>query len=104
MSIKINTEKCTGCGRCENVCPGSLIKKNNNGKAFIKYPKDCWGCTSCIKECPVHAVKFYLGADIGGMGSLVYTEKHDNFLDWIIERPDGQTDKITINQKESNKY
>ena len=60
--------------------------KVENKKAFIKYPKDCWGCTSCLKECPVNAVEFYLGADIGGMGSLVHVEKKRNKLNWIINR------------------
>ena len=73
MSIAINAKQCVGCGKCSMVCPGSLIHMNADGKAFIKYPKDCWGCTSCLKECAVHAIRFYLGADMGGMGSLVHT-------------------------------
>lgn len=104
MSIAINKQKCVGCGRCQNVCPGSLIKIDESGKAYIKYPKDCWGCTSCIKECPVHAINFYLGADIGGMGSMVHTEKSGDILSWIIEKPHGDNIKIDINQRESNKY
>ena len=50
MSIMIDKSKCIGCGKCCMVCPGSLIKKDGDNKAFIKYPKDCWGCTSCIKD------------------------------------------------------
>lgn len=103
MSIAIDKNKCIGCGKCSIVCPGSLIKVENK-KAFIKYPKDCWGCTSCLKECPVNAVEFYLGADIGGMGSLVHIEKNGNILNWIINRSDGITTEIKINTKESNKY
>lgn len=103
MSIAIDRNKCIGCGKCSIVCPGSLIKVENK-KAFIKYPKDCWGCTSCLKECPVNAVEFYLGADIGGMGGLVHVEKNGNILNWIINRSDGITTEIKINTKESNKY
>ncbi len=103
MSIAIDRNKCIGCGKCSIVCPGSLIKVENK-KAFIKYPKDCWGCTSCLKECSVNAVEFYLGADIGGMGSLVHVEKNGNILNWIINRSDGITTEIKINTKESNKY
>ena len=69
MSIRINKNKCVGCKRCLDVCPGSLIKTDATGKAYIKYPKDCWGCTSCLKECKTGAIAFFLGADIGGMGS-----------------------------------
>ena len=43
MSIRINKNKCVGCKRCLDVCPGSLIKTDETGKAYIKYPKDCWG-------------------------------------------------------------
>ncbi len=104
MSIKINKDKCLGCGKCKEICPGNLIYIDKNKKAFIKYPKDCWGCTSCVKECPVHAVDFYLGADIGGMGSLMHTEKNGDILSWIIKKSDGETTRIDINTKESNKY
>lgn len=41
MSISIDQGKCIGCGRCHDVCPGTLIKINEGKKAFIKYPKDC---------------------------------------------------------------
>jgi adenylylsulfate reductase subunit B len=104
MSISIDKNKCVGCGKCSEVCPGSLIKLDDNKRAYIKYPKDCWGCTSCIKECAVHAIGFYLGADIGGMGSKVHTEKNGNILSWIVEKTDGSVTQIDINQKESNKY
>lgn len=104
MSIAIDKNKCIGCGKCNVVCPGSLIKLGTDKKAFIKYPKDCWGCTSCIKECPVYAIRFYLGADIGGRGSLVHTEKSGDILKWVIEHPNGEVTEIDINQKESNKY
>lgn len=104
MSIAIDKSKCTGCGRCCNICPGTLIRKDIDGKAYIRYPKDCWGCTSCIKECPVYAISFFLGADMGGKGSKVHTEKRDGLIHWIIEPDQGEITDITVNPKESNKY
>ena len=105
MSIMIDKSKCIGCGKCCMVCPGSLIKKDGDNKAFIKYPKDCWGCTSCIKECPMHAISFYLGADIGGMGSKVHTRgKRSNILKWVIEKYERHGFRNRHRQKESNKY
>ena len=104
MSISIDQSKCIGCRRCHDVCPGTLIKINEDKKAFIKYPKDCWGCTSCIKECPVHAIHFFLGEDIGGKGSKVHTEKVNGLIRWIVEFPDGNVKSIDIDPKESNKY
>lgn len=86
MSIRINKNKCVGCKRCLEVCPGSLIKTDATGKAYIKYPKDCWGCTSCLKECKTGAIAFFLGADIGGMGSeMTVNESKDTIL-WKIKK------------------
>ena len=104
MSISIDQSMCIGCGKCHDVCPGTLIKINEQRKAFIKYPKDCWGCTSCIKECPVQAIRFFLGEDIGGKGSKVHTEKVNGLVRWIFELSDGSIKTIDIDPKESNKY
>lgn len=104
MSIKINSQTCTGCGLCLDVCPGSLIDRDEAGKAYIRYPKDCWGCTSCLKECTSGAIKFYLGADIGGAGGYLYTKRDKNQLHWFICKSDGEQVKITINQKKANQY
>ncbi len=104
MSIRIDTEKCTGCGKCIRVCPGTLLYKNKSGKAESRYPKDCWGCTACLKECSYGAVSYFLGADIGGRGSTMYTKRDGHFLHWHIVKADGEEKVITINQKESNRY
>lgn len=104
MSIRIKKDKCAGCKRCLDVCPGSLIKMDEDGKAYIKYPKDCWGCTSCLKECKSGAIAFFLGADIGGMGSeMTVNESKDTIL-WKIKKYTGEEETIEINKKDSNKY
>ena len=104
MSIIINPEKCKGCGLCTDVCPGSLIAQKDHGTAYIKYPKDCWGCASCIKECHFGAIALYLGADIGGMGSQMTVSATEDTLTWNIQKRDATKDQIIINKKESNKY
>mgnify|MGYP004658445779 CR=1 FL=1 len=104
MSIAIDQTLCKACGACEKVCPGSLIKQRADGIAYIKYPKDCWGCASCIKECHFGAIGFFLGADIGGRGSVMTVKSEPNTLTWNIEKRDGQTEQIIINKKEANKY
>lgn len=104
MSIVIDSEKCRGCGKCEKVCPGTLIGMNEQGKACMKYPKDCWACSSCIKECPFGAIALYLGADMGGMGSKMTVLEKDDKLYWNVERFNGSREQIIIDKKESNKY
>lgn len=104
MSIKIEKKKCTGCGSCLKVCPGSLLCRDTEGKAYSKYPEDCWGCTACLKECEHGAIRYYLGADIGGRGTTLYTKREGELLHWHISQQNGEEHIITINQKESNEY
>jgi adenylylsulfate reductase subunit B len=103
MSIAINQKKCVGCGRCALVCPGNLIRISG-GRAVIRREKDCWGCTSCLKECQAGAIAFFLGADIGGKGSVLSVAEHGDYRDWTVTAPDGTQKTIRINTKESNKY
>lgn len=104
MSIVIDPVKCKACGRCEKVCPGTLIGRDKEGKACINYPKDCWGCASCIKECPFGAIALCLGADMGGIGSRMTVVEKEDKLFWTVEKYDGTNETIVIDKKESNKY
>ena len=103
MSIKINSSSCVGCRKCVEVCPGNLIKIEDK-KAVIKRERDCWGCTSCLKECKTGAIEFFLGADIGGKGSILSVQEEGDLRHWIVTSPTGTKKTITVNTKESNKY
>ena len=104
MSIIIDKNLCVGCKKCKTVCPGNLITIDKENKANIKYPKDCWGCASCVKECKVEAIKYYLGADMGGNGNFMYTKQEGNLLHWIIVAPDGSEKKLTTDKSKANAY
>ena len=58
MKIKIDKEKCIGCGSCEAVCP-NFFKIDDEFKAYFK--KNKGKDESCIKEaidiCPVQAIE-----------------------------------------------
>lgn len=103
MSIRINKEKCIGCGKCTQVCPGTLIDLEDK-KSVMKYPKDCWGCASCVKECPVGAIDFFLGADMGGNGSVMNVTTDGCILHWNITKQDGTTTVLDVDRRNSNKY
>lgn len=103
MSISIDQTKCVGCKKCVECCPGNLIKIVD-GKAMIKREKDCWGCTSCLKECKACAISFFLGADIGGKGSVLSVKEEGDVREWTVTAPDNTSKTITVNTKESNKY
>jgi adenylylsulfate reductase subunit B len=104
MSILIQKDKCRACGCCVEACPGNLLKRDADGKAFIRRPQDCWGCTSCLKECRFDAIRFYLGADIGGRGSLMHTRRDGDLVHWIVESPDREPIVITVDRRDSNQY
>ncbi|MDO4617520.1 MAG: ferredoxin family protein [Lachnospiraceae bacterium] len=103
MSIAIKTENCIGCGRCTEVCPGNLIRLRE-GKAYIKRERDCWGCTSCLKECKKGAILFFLGADMGGRGSTLSIREEGALRKWTVTDPSGITQTIETNTQEANQY
>lgn len=104
MSIEILAEQCIGCGQCVEICPGSLIKRDDRGKAWMKYPQNCWGCASCLKECPSGAIRLYLGRDMGGLGGKLSIRRERALLHWKVEMPDGSSRTITVNSKNANQY
>lgn len=58
MPIKADEKKCTGCGICEQICPGDVIRIDKERKTpYAKYPDDCWYCGCCTEECPNKAIK-----------------------------------------------
>ncbi|MFA4991885.1 MAG: electron transfer flavoprotein subunit alpha [Candidatus Omnitrophota bacterium] len=54
MSIKVITEKCTGCKLCVRVCPFGAIEVVNK-KAVINLDK-CTLCGACIESCKFSAI------------------------------------------------
>lgn len=52
----VETEKCTGCGACNNVCPVSVFVIEKN-KSVVKHPDKCIQCRACEVSCPEDAIK-----------------------------------------------
>jgi ferredoxin len=54
-TVKLNEDKCTGCGMCLDVCPHEVFKMN--GKRVIIQNRDaCMECGACSKNCPADAI------------------------------------------------
>ena len=51
----VDSEKCTGCGVCKNVCPVEVFEIENE-KSIVKKPEDCIQCRACEASCPEKAI------------------------------------------------
>jgi NAD-dependent dihydropyrimidine dehydrogenase PreA subunit len=54
-TLKLDEEKCMGCGMCVNVCPHRVFKLNE-GKANIMDLDACMECGACSKNCAFSAI------------------------------------------------
>lgn len=55
--IKIDKEKCNGCGACSSACHEGAIEMVN-GKAVLTREDYCDGLGDCLPACPVDAISF----------------------------------------------
>jgi len=60
MPVKVNKEKCIGCGLCVSLCP-DVFEIGEDGKSQIIKGADLGKNEKCIKEakegCPVQAIE-----------------------------------------------
>lgn len=67
--IAINQEKCTGCGRCIEVCANRTFKLVND-KALVIKSEGCYECFACSLVCPLEAIQFKIPK--GGTGIIYH--------------------------------
>jgi len=60
VTLALNAEKCTGCGRCAEVCPHGVFAVDNR-KAWIVDKDFCMECGACAKNCPLNAISVEAG-------------------------------------------
>ncbi|MDR1764936.1 MAG: 4Fe-4S binding protein [Lachnospiraceae bacterium] len=73
-------------------------------KAHIPHPERCWGCASCVKECPIQAISLYLGEDMGGRGGRMSARRDGTKLHWTVRKADGATVTVTTDSRSANRY
>jgi NAD-dependent dihydropyrimidine dehydrogenase PreA subunit len=54
-TLKLDTEKCVGCGMCVNVCPHAVFEIHEK-KAKIMDLNSCMECGACLKNCAFSAI------------------------------------------------
>lgn len=51
--VKIDGEKCVGCGKCAKLCPMKNLKVEDN---YVKTGDKCTMCYRCVNICPAQAI------------------------------------------------
>ena len=62
VTLRLNQEKCIGCGMCLLVCPRAVLSMAN-GTAEIVNRDACMECGACARNCPAEA--FSVRAGVG---------------------------------------
>ncbi|HUI92180.1 MAG TPA: mercury methylation ferredoxin HgcB [Chitinivibrionales bacterium] len=59
-TLKLASEKCTGCGRCVEVCPHGVFDINDR-RAHIIALDNCMECGACSQNCAFGALSVKSG-------------------------------------------
>ena len=95
--IKIDKEKCVGCGLCVTACHESVIGMVD-GKATVLNENYCDGLGNCLPVCPVKAISFEgveeevkpLACGCPGM--------HSKMIERDVPQPDAVTTQAVVSQ------
>lgn len=60
VTLKLNQDKCIGCGMCVQVCPHQVFMIKA-GKVNIIDKDNCMECGACAQNCSVDAITVRAG-------------------------------------------
>ncbi len=63
VAVRIDEDRCNGCGLCEAFCPEAVIAMKPIGdaaKAGAVAEEKCCACYTCVGQCPQKAIKLEL--------------------------------------------
>ncbi len=95
MPPRVITERCTGCGVCETICPGDLMKIEK-GKAFCRSKRDCWDCMSCVKACPIQALEIRIPYELGYYPAKLIPVMKGKEISWKLIDINGKEEEFVI--------
>ncbi|MFH2044883.1 MAG: mercury methylation ferredoxin HgcB [Pseudomonadota bacterium] len=74
-TLKLDSNKCIGCGICLEVCPHQVFSLEE-GKAMITGFDACIECGACARNCPSTAI--FVDAGVGCANGII--------KEWINEQ------------------
>lgn len=95
MPPVIVTSKCTGCGACENICPGDLMVVEHK-KAYCRTKRDCWDCMSCVKACPAQAIEIRIPYQLGYYPAKLVPEVKEKSIIWTCTDINGKVEQFHV--------
>jgi NAD-dependent dihydropyrimidine dehydrogenase PreA subunit len=101
VTLRLDPEKCVGCGMCLEVCPHAVLSMDN-GKAEIQNRDACMECGACARNCPTEAITVRSG--VGCAAAVINTALgRKNAACCTIECPAGQ-DEQALCSSGSNRH
>lgn len=70
VTLKLDEEKCTGCGMCLEVCPHNVLEMNRT-HVRIQNRDACMECGACSRNCPFDAISVQSG--VGCAAAVINT-------------------------------
>jgi ferredoxin len=62
--VKVDRERCTGCGTCVTACVFEVSRLDDETRATVE-EYDCMGCGLCVEKCPSGARELELNPEKG---------------------------------------